>query len=146
MARVLILNGPNLNVLGRREPDTYGTRTLNDINEGLRQLAAELQVELDFLQSNHEGDLIDRIHAAADDGTEGLIINPGGLTHTSIALRDALVAVGLPAIEVHLSNIHAREAFRRQSYISEVALGQIAGLGPTGYHLALRALVAHLTR
>ena len=143
-AKILILHGPNLNLLGKREPDVYGTQTLQDIDAELEVLAAELAVEIETFQSNHEGDLIDRVHSAAENGFSGIVINPGGLTHTSVALRDALVASELPVIEVHLSNIHARESFRRRSLIADIAVGQIAGLGPLGYELALRALLERL--
>ena len=145
-ARILIMHGPNLNLLGSREPEVYGAQTLDDINAALTELAATLGLEIDCFQSNHEGALIDRIHAAAREGCRGLIINPGGFTHTSVALRDALAAVGLPAIEVHLSNVHAREEFRRHSLIAPVVIGQIAGLGAEGYGLALRALAGRLAR
>ena len=141
---VLLLNGPNLNLLGRREPGIYGSRTLDDIVTGLRKEAAALGVGLTALQSNAEHELVDRVHAAAEDGTAAIIINPGAYTHTSVALRDALSGVGLPFIEVHLSNIHAREPFRRHSYFSDVALGSIVGLGAAGYSLALRAVAGHL--
>ncbi len=143
--RVLILHGPNLNLLGQREPDVYGRQTLADINESLARLAGELQVAIDTFQSNHEGALIDRIHAATHDGFSGIIINPGGLTHTSVALRDAIAAVGLPVIEAHLSNIHAREPFRQHSYVAGVVVGQVSGFGAMSYHLALRGLVARLS-
>jgi 3-dehydroquinate dehydratase-2 len=141
---ILILHGPNLNLLGTREPEVYGAQTLNDINRDLSALAEHLDLSLETFQSNHEGLLIDRIHQARLDGVRGIIINPGGLTHTSISLRDALVAVSIPVIEVHLSNIHAREAFRQHSYIAPVALGQICGLGAVGYDLALRAFSVKL--
>jgi len=142
--RILILHGPNLNLLGRREPEVYGNRTLDDINSSLTELAGTLGVAVDCFQSNHEGGLIDRIHAAVPEAVQGIIINPGGFTHTSVALRDALAAVGLPALEVHLSNVHAREDFRRHSLIAPVVIGQIAGLGAEGYHLALRAMASRL--
>ncbi|MGV0869973.1 type II 3-dehydroquinate dehydratase [Corynebacterium kalidii] len=140
--RIVILNGPNLNRLGRRQPEIYGSTTLADIEDGLRADAARLGVEIDFLQSNHEGALIDRVHRAADDG-DAVIINPGGLTHTSVALRDALAEVADRAgfVEVHLSNIHAREPFRHHSYLSPIARGVIAGLGSAGYTMALEHLV-----
>lgn len=141
---VLLLNGPNLNLLGRREPGIYGARSLEDIVTGLRKEAAALGIGLTAFQSNAEHELVDRVHAAADDGTAAVLINPGAFTHTSIALRDALTGIDLPFIEVHLSNIHAREPFRRHSYFSDVALGSIVGLGATGYTLALRAIASHL--
>ena len=134
----LVLHGPNLNLLGSREPAVYGSTTLEEIDADLHKMAANAGAKLHALQSNHEGTLIDRIHAARGDGTEFIIINPGGLTHTSVALRDALTAVALPFIEVHLSNVHGREAFRHHSYLSAVALGVICGLGPDGYRLALQ--------
>lgn len=141
---ILILHGPNLNLLGTREPDVYGRTTLADIDRQLAVLADELGVTVESFQSNHEGTLIDRIHAAAREGVAGLLINPGAYTHTSIALRDALAGVALPCVEVHLSNVHARESFRRRSLIAPVVLAQVAGFGAAGYGLALRGLVAHL--
>ncbi|MEJ6548379.1 type II 3-dehydroquinate dehydratase [Corynebacterium sp. USCH3] len=136
--RIVVLNGPNLNRLGKRQPEIYGSTTLADIEDDLRSQAVRLGVDVDFLQSNHEGALIDRVHQAADAG-EAVIINPGGLTHTSVALRDALVEVadGPGFVEVHLSNIHSREAFRHHSYLSPIARGVIAGLGAQGYAMAL---------
>lgn len=134
---ILVLHGPNLNLLGTREPHVYGHTTLAQIDAELSKIAADAGDSLQSLQSNHEGVLIDRIHAARTDGTRFVIINPGGLTHTSVALRDALAGVALPFIEVHVSNVHKREAFRHHSFLSEIAVGVIAGLGPLGYRLAL---------
>jgi 3-dehydroquinate dehydratase-2 len=145
MTAILVLNGPNLNLLGKREPGHYGLRTLADIEAGLASLAAELGVTVTCRQSNHEGQLIDWVQQASDEGFVGIILNPGGYTHTSVALRDAITAGGLPVIEVHLSNIHAREAFRHVSLTAPVTVGQIVGLGPTGYALALRALTERVT-
>ena len=141
--RILVLHGPNLNLLGQREPELYGRTTLPEIEVALSALAEELGASLESFQSNHEGALIDRIHAAVGE-VDGIVINPGGLTHTSVSLRDALVGSDLPFVEVHLSNVHAREEFRRRSMISDVAVGQVAGLGPIGYELALRGLLARL--
>jgi 3-dehydroquinate dehydratase-2 len=135
--QVLILNGPNLNLLGTREPDVYGSTTLAEIEAELLDLGRRLQGDVAVFQSNHEGELIDRIHRARSDGTGFLIINAGALTHTSIALRDALAAVALPFIEVHLSNVFRREGFRHHSYLSELAVGTITGLGAAGYRFAL---------
>ena len=134
---ILVLHGPNLNLLGTREPQVYGHDTLAQIDTELARIATDAGATLQSLQSNHEGVLIDRLHAARLDGTHFIIINPGGLTHTSVALRDALAGVALPFIEVHVSNVHKREAFRHHSYLSAIAIGVIVGLGVNGYRLAL---------
>ena len=144
MHKILVLHGPNLNLLGQREPEVYGHQTLADIDRELTALAAELGVSLTTCQSNHEGVLIDQLHAAAAGGFAGVIINPGGLTHTSVALRDAIAGIDLPVVEAHLSNIHARETFRQQSYVAGVVVAQVAGFGAISYQLALRGLVTHL--
>ena len=144
MEKVLILNGPNLQLLGRRKAEFYGTTTLPEIEKNLAKTAEELCVELDFFQSNCEGALLDKIAEAMTTGVDGIVINPAAYTHTSIALRDALEASGIPAIEVHLSNIHARDEFRKISLTAPVCVGQIAGLGADGYEWALRALVRKL--
>ena len=140
-ARILVMHGPNLNLLGTREPEHYGTVTLSDINLALARMAEGANVELETFQSNHEGALIERVHAARDQGVRAIIINPAAYTHTSVALRDALAAVDIPFIEVHLSNVHARESFRHRSYFSALAVGVISGLGHAGYLLALEYLV-----
>jgi 3-dehydroquinate dehydratase II len=134
---VLVVNGPNLNLLGTREPQQYGTRTLADLERDIAQTAAALGLSVQTFQSNHEGALIDRLHAARVDGTDFIIINAGGFTHTSVALRDALAAVAIPFVEVHISNVHRRERFRHRSLLSDLAVGSIVGLGTTGYRLAL---------
>jgi 3-dehydroquinate dehydratase-2 len=144
MARLLVLHGPNLNLLGTREPEVYGHDTLADIDARLDALVADAGHQLDTLQSNAEHELVERIHRAKADGVACIVFNPGAFTHTSIALRDALLGVAIPFIEVHLSNVHAREAFRRQSYLSDVAVGVITGLGARGYELALQAAIARL--
>lgn len=136
---VLILNGPNLNLLGQREPDHYGNVSLADIERNLSQCADHLGVRVQFLQSNAEHVLVERVHQALREGVAFIVVNPAAFTHTSIALRDALAAARIPFIEVHLSNIHAREAFRQRSYFSDLAVGVISGLGAQGYELALRA-------
>jgi 3-dehydroquinate dehydratase-2 len=141
---VLVLQGPNLNLLGTREPEIYGKETLDDIHQQLLSQAVAAQVHLVTYQSNHEGEMIDRIQAAKSEGVQFIILNPGGYSHTSVAIRDALVGVGIPFIEVHLSNIHQREAFRHHSYFSDVAIGVICGLGSIGYRLALEAVIAKL--
>lgn len=141
MTRVLVLHGPNLNLLGQREPEIYGTTTLADIDALLGDFAEQCKVELTTFQSNAEHALIDRIHSALRDGTDWILINPGGLTHTSVALRDALAAVALPFIEVHLSNPDSREPFRRHSYLADLATGRIAGFGADSYLLALQAVI-----
>lgn len=146
MARVLLLNGPNLNLLGTREPSVYGTDTLEAIEQRAVSVARETGHELIAFQSNAEHELIERIHRARTEGVAFLIVNPGAFTHTSIALRDALLATGLPFIEVHLSNPHAREAFRRQSYFSDIAVGVISGFGAFGYEAAVRAAALRLGR
>ena len=144
MLRILVVHGPNLNLLGTREQSIYGTLSLDALDSSITKLAKELAVQVKLCQSNSEGELVTWIQEARTK-YDGIIINPAAYTHTSVAIRDAIAAVGLPTIEVHLSNIHQREEFRHQSYIAGVALGQIAGLGPTGYLLALRGLHDHLT-
>jgi 3-dehydroquinate dehydratase-2 len=141
MAKILVLNGPNLNLLGTREPEHYGKTALEDINQNLADLAGKAGHELDSYQSNAEHELVNRIHKAAADGVDFIIINPAAFTHTSVAIRDALAGVSIPFVEVHLSNIYAREAFRHQSYFSDIAVGVISGLGAQGYELALEAAI-----
>ncbi|RMH60652.1 MAG: type II 3-dehydroquinate dehydratase [Zetaproteobacteria bacterium] len=143
---ILILHGPNLNLLGRREPEHYGDMDLAAIDAMLRDLASELGVAVESFQSNHEGALIDRIHAAQEAGVGGIVINPAAFTHTSIALRDALLGVEIPFVEVHLSNVYRREAFRHRSYLADAAVGVIAGFGAESYALALRALTQYIQR
>ena len=145
MAKILVLNGPNLNLLGTREPEHYGNKTLVDIFTEMEHLAKNLNHDISHLQSNVEHELLDRIHQAQIDGTDFIIINPAAFTHTSVAIRDALSGVNIPFIELHLSNVHAREEFRKQSYFSDLAIGVISGLGPAGYELALRAAHDQLT-
>ena len=144
MAKLLVLNGPNLNLLGQREPEIYGHESLADVMSLLSDIAREQASEVEHFQTNGEGELIDRVHRAKTDGVEFIIINPGALTHTSIGLRDALLGVEIPFIEVHLSNVFARETFRHKSYLSDVAVGCVVGLGTQGYELALLAAFKHL--
>jgi len=142
MAKILLLNGPNLNLLGTREPEIYGSDTLNSIFERLEKLAS--QHKLTQFQSNSESDLVDQIHQAAQDGVDFILINPAAFTHTSIAIRDALLGTNIPFIEIHLSNVHQREEFRQHSYFSDIAIGTIVGLGAQGYELALQAALRQL--
>jgi 3-dehydroquinate dehydratase II len=144
VAKILVLHGPNLNLLGTREPGIYGRASLREIDVGLMARAIAAGHNLDSFQSNSELSLIERIHAAKSEDVAWIVFNPGGFTHTSVALRDALAAVGIPFIEVHLSNVHGREPFRRQSYFSDLATGVVCGLGPQGYELALLAVFARL--
>ena len=143
MLSVLVLNGPNLNMLGKRAPEVYGSQTLQSINDGLVETAGSLGVAVRFFQSNHEGALVDEIQHSLNVH-QGILINPGAYTHTSVAIRDAIAAVAIPTVEVHLSNIHKREAFRQHSYIAPVAVGQISGFGSDSYRLGLEGLVKHL--
>jgi len=144
MAKILVLHGPNLNLLGTREPEVYGSTTLADINQELSQQAGTAGHDLDSFQSNAEFELIERIHRARDEGIAFIIINPAAFTHTSVALRDALLGVAIPFIEVHLSNVHAREAFRHHSYFSDKAVGVICGLGAQGYQFALQSAITQI--
>jgi len=141
---VLVINGPNLNTLGTREPEIYGSTTLADIEDGLRAQAEAAGLSLDAFQSNHEGEIIDRLHAARTDGTRFVIINPGAFTHTSVAIRDAFAAVAIPFCEVHISNVHAREEFRRHSYLSDLAVGVLTGFGGFGYTMAMSYVIDRL--
>jgi 3-dehydroquinate dehydratase-2 len=142
--KILILHGPNLNLLGTREPEVYGSTTLDDINARLREIAVQKSVELRIVQSNHEGALIDELHKARADHFDGVLINPGALTHYSYALRDAIAAAARPAVEVHISNVHKREEFRHRSVIAAVCLGQVIGFGWRSYMLGLEGLIAHI--
>lgn len=144
MASILVLHGPNLNLLGTREPEIYGAATLSEINQQLQDAAVAAGHHLQFLQSNAEYELIERIHDAQREGINFILFNPAAFTHSSVALRDALLATGIPFIEVHLSNVYKREAFRQHSYFSDIAVGVICGLGPQGYRLALDAAIAQL--
>lgn len=146
MARILVLHGPNLNLLGSREPEVYGRAGLADIDQRLQQQAGNAGHQLESFQSNAEHELVDRVHRAAVDGTEFILINPAAFTHTSVALRDAILGVNLPCIEVHLSNVFRREAFRHHSYFSDICIGVISGLGAQGYELALQAAIHHLSQ
>ncbi len=143
MKNILVLHGPNLNLLGTREPEVYGRITLDEINAKLTTLAESKGAKLAHLQSNAEAELVDRVQKARTDGTDFIIINPAAFTHTSVSLRDALAAVAIPFIEIHLSNVHAREAFRKESYFSDIATGVISGLGAMGYELALQFALQH---
>jgi 3-dehydroquinate dehydratase-2 len=142
--KLLLLNGPNLNLLGSREPEVYGATTLAEIEQAAIAQAQAAGAELACLQSNHEGDLIDRIQAAKAEGVDAIVINPGGLTHTSVALRDALAGVAIPFVEVHISNIYKRESFRHHSYLSELAAGVVCGLGPDGYRISIEFAIKKL--
>ncbi len=144
MSKILVINGPNLNLLGTREPEYYGHTSLKDIDSNINRLSESFGCVCETFQTNAEHEMVDRVHVAAVEGTDFIIINPAAMTHTSVGLRDALQAVGIPFIEVHLSNIHAREEFRKQSYFSDIAVGVISGLGPIGYELALQAAVRYL--
>jgi 3-dehydroquinate dehydratase-2 len=139
--KILLLNGPNLNLLGTREPEVYGTHTLEDIEKNLKLISSKNSVSIDFYQSNSENELIDRLHKAKKDLVDNIIINPGAFTHTSIALRDAFLGVGIPFIEVHISNIYSREEFRKKSYLSDISKGLITGLGVAGYEFALLSIL-----
>jgi 3-dehydroquinate dehydratase-2 len=141
---ILVINGPNLNLLGKREPGVYGSETLVDLEKLCKAWGKEVGVSVSCKQSNHEGVILDWLHGASEEGIKGIVINPGGLTHTSVALRDAIAGIGLPTIEVHISNVYARESFRHHSYISAVCKGSIAGLGFQGYRCAIQTLAEGL--
>jgi len=145
MSKILLIHGPNLNLLGSREPSHYGVDTLESINQELLDLAQDNQVKLAIFQSNQEGQIVDRLHQALQDGTDFIVINPAAFTHTSVAIRDAFLACSIPFIEVHLSNVHAREDFRQTSYLSDIAVGVISGLGKDSYLLALHAAISRCT-
>ena len=144
MPDLLVINGPNLNLLGTREPEHYGSDTLDSINSNLSKISSEHGLTIDFVQSNAEVELIEHVHTAAREKVRFILINPAAFTHTSVALRDALSGVDIPFIEIHLSNVHAREAFREHSYFSDIAVGTISGLGSQGYELALQAAISRL--
>jgi 3-dehydroquinate dehydratase II len=146
MSQILVLNGPNLNLLGTREPELYGSQTLDDIKHTLETQANAAGISLEFAQSNAEHELVERIHQSKTDQVAFIIINPAAFTHTSVAIRDALLGVEIPFIELHLSNTHAREEFRQHSFLSDIAVGVIAGLGPQGYELALQAAISRLNQ
>lgn len=141
--KILVIHGPNINILGTREPDTYGVATMSDINSSLQRLAEENKIEIEFFQSNIEGEIVDKIQSAAL-GVDGIVINPAAYTHTSVAIRDAIAAMKVPTVEVHLSNIHAREEFRHESLTAPVCLGQICGFGANSYILGLEAIINHI--
>lgn len=143
--KILLLNGPNLNLLGTREPEKYGTTTLNDIENNLKNKATSKNIELDCYQSNHEGDLVDKIQQARNN-YDGIILNAGGYTHTSVAIRDAIASVQVPVVEIHLTNIHAREEFRHNSLLAPVCIGQICGFGTNSYNLGLNAIISYLEK
>lgn len=143
--KILLLNGPNLNLLGTREPEKYGTTTLNDIENNLKNEATSKNIELDCYQSNHEGDLVDKIQQARNN-YDGIILNAGGYTHTSVAIRDAIASVQVPVVEIHLTNIHAREEFRHNSLLAPVCIGQICGFGANSYNLGLNAIISYLEK
>jgi len=144
LMKILVINGPNLDLLGIRKPGIYGKMSLEDICLRLRTVASESDIEIDFFQSNSEGEIVDKIGSSLTEGVDGIVINPAAYTHTSIAIRDALEAVSLPAVEIHISNIHSREEFRHKSLIAPVCVGQISGFGPDGYELALKGLVTYI--